>query len=663
MSNNFKINKNFNLVFVLYAAICLTFIFIVHSYTENEVQKESLKVQGHISSFLDIRSSSILKWVNDKDKAINSISENLTVKLFLQTLSDKKADKDDQLTQQQFTSSYLNSVANETGFKTANRPSKNVNAEFESTGSVIILDDKFKPVLSIDYSENLNEIIGSFPSIQIAKDVEFLKSGDGKKNFLKVVKKIHSMQSEKVLGYVVAIKKLDSDFFQMLSFPPSEYKTSKSQLVHKIGTKLEFISDDANANDVLEFENRDDLAEIYAVNNVNVIAEKRNSNLEQLYVSAKELGFNGIYLIHSVSSREAVQDAYDMAQSLRWISYLLSLTLGAILAFVWKHSVSEKYKNILSEVREKQRLLQIITENQIQSMFLIDDENKMVFGNKIFAKKNSIKNDNEFIDKPLENVVGISASDDFLKLGIKAHDTHEPVVNLRKTKQQGVDKYIQQKAIPINIKNADEKFKGSLFIENDISDLINERVKYEDNLNKTIDVLVKIIENRSKYFANHGKQVHQLSMIIAENLNVSDNYRKALDFASRISNLALAVLPRNIINKKEELTEEEKEMFNSVPTKTLEMVKDFTFDSPVVETLKQMNERIDGLGTLKLSGDQIIISAKILKVVSDFVSMTSPRPHRPSLTTEQAIEILLAEKDTKYSKEVVFALANVVGSS
>ncbi len=71
-------------------------------------------------------------------------------------------------------------------------------------------------------------------------------------------------------------------------------------------------------------------------------------------------------------------------------------------------------------------------------------------------------------------------------------------------------------------------------------------------------------------------------------------------------------------------------------------------------------EKADGTGPLRLSNDKIIESAKILRVVNDYVAMTSERPYREKISPNNAVDILLKQKDTKYSKKVVFALANII---
>lgn len=86
-------------------------------------------------------------------------------------------------------------------------------------------------------------------------------------------------------------------------------------------------------------------------------------------------------------------------------------------------------------------------------------------------------------------------------------------------------------------------------------------------------------------------------------------------------------------------------------------------DSPVLNLAANIalhhHEKIDGTGyPNKLKGNQIPIEARISAVAYAFDSMTSKRNHRPSLSTEEAIEIIKNEIDKSFDKDCVIALIN-----
>jgi HD-GYP domain-containing protein (c-di-GMP phosphodiesterase class II) len=70
----------------------------------------------------------------------------------------------------------------------------------------------------------------------------------------------------------------------------------------------------------------------------------------------------------------------------------------------------------------------------------------------------------------------------------------------------------------------------------------------------------------------------------------------------------------------------------------------------------QHHERLDGSGYPKgLSGDQILLEAKILAVADVVDAMSSDRPYRPALGIEKALEEISQNKGVLYDPNIVDA--------
>ena len=71
---------------------------------------------------------------------------------------------------------------------------------------------------------------------------------------------------------------------------------------------------------------------------------------------------------------------------------------------------------------------------------------------------------------------------------------------------------------------------------------------------------------------------------------------------------------------------------------------------------------MDGSGyPERLSGDRIILTARILAVANAFVALVSPRAYREAVSIEEALDQLLKEAGSKYDRRVVAALFHVAG--
>jgi HD-GYP domain-containing protein (c-di-GMP phosphodiesterase class II) len=83
----------------------------------------------------------------------------------------------------------------------------------------------------------------------------------------------------------------------------------------------------------------------------------------------------------------------------------------------------------------------------------------------------------------------------------------------------------------------------------------------------------------------------------------------------------------------------------------------------VVETLRQAQAHWDGSGLpAGLSGEEILITARIIAVANAFVGMTSRRAHRAPLGIDEAVETLLKGVGKEFDRRVVAALVNWLDS-
>ena len=87
-----------------------------------------------------------------------------------------------------------------------------------------------------------------------------------------------------------------------------------------------------------------------------------------------------------------------------------------------------------------------------------------------------------------------------------------------------------------------------------------------------------------------------------------------------------------------------------------DILKNIEFGYPVAQIVLQHHERIDGSGyPFGLSGDQILLDAKILAVADSIEAMVSYRPYRPAVNTDLILLELINKKGILYDRETVDA--------
>src|SRR5690606_35488051 len=88
-----------------------------------------------------------------------------------------------------------------------------------------------------------------------------------------------------------------------------------------------------------------------------------------------------------------------------------------------------------------------------------------------------------------------------------------------------------------------------------------------------------------------------------------------------------------------------------IGVKIIERVRGLRDTLPIIES---HHERIDGKGyPAGLCGDAIPLEARILEIADCFEAMTSDRPYRPAMETEQALQMLIRGRGTHWDAQMV----------
>jgi len=119
---------------------------------------------------------------------------------------------------------------------------------------------------------------------------------------------------------------------------------------------------------------------------------------------------------------------------------------------------------------------------------------------------------------------------------------------------------------------------------------------------------------------------------------------------------------REILTKPGRLTESEIMQMQQHIEHVATILRDIDFELPVLETIYQMHERLDGKGYPEgLSGDRISRAAQRLGVCDVFCARLEPRSYRSGIAPETALEIL-DQNDARYDPTIIEALREVVTS-
>lgn len=177
-----------------------------------------------------------------------------------------------------------------------------------------------------------------------------------------------------------------------------------------------------------------------------------------------------------------------------------------------------------------------------------------------------------------------------------------------------------------------------------------------------IRLLAEGVEEKDPHFAGHSRRVAEISVKVGRRLNLAREQLEILELAAFLHDIGSIGRKKEFLDKAEQLVEAERE---ELETSRSEASKDlFSSSSSLKEVFRVIlhhHEWFDGSGYPDgLQGDAIPLESRILCVVEAFDAMTSPRPHRPPMSHNEARQVLDKESSSHFDPKVVKLFYDVI---
>ena len=189
--------------------------------------------------------------------------------------------------------------------------------------------------------------------------------------------------------------------------------------------------------------------------------------------------------------------------------------------------------------------------------------------------------------------------------------------------------------------------------------------RFQKAMEGSVQAIALAVEMRDPYTSGHQNRVADLACAIARHMGLSEDRIYGLHMASVIHDLGKLTIPGEILCKPGRLSGPEYAMIKTHVQSGYDILKKIDFPWPLADIVIQHHERIDGSGYPQgLSGDDILLEARILSVADVFETIGSHRPYRPSLGIQKAMNEITENSGRLYDPEVVEAclvLINEVG--
>lgn len=218
-------------------------------------------------------------------------------------------------------------------------------------------------------------------------------------------------------------------------------------------------------------------------------------------------------------------------------------------------------------------------------------------------------------------------------------------------------------------RNSDKKFsETSKKVLESFSSLASSFFAFKryDNLHSNftkelITSIIKIMEMYDLYTKGHSENVAKLASAIAKEMNLSKQEIKDTYWSGLVHDIGKLLIPLNVLNKKEKLTDNEYKLIKKHPVWGSKALSSSKILKPVSKYVLYHHERWDGGGYPEgLKADQIPLISQILAVADAWDAMLSKRSYRDSLGVEKALVEIKKNKGSQFSPRVVKSFIKII---
>jgi len=389
-------------------------------------------------------------------------------------------------------------------------------------------------------------------------------------------------------------------------------------------------------------------------------------NGDAVYFAGTKVPGPAWWVIQEIDKTAAHRKVTNFATASIVIAVMAVVVVAAAFgAFWWRlsnehnHALAEQFRRLAARIESQKRLLDSINNTITDYIGLKDAGGHYRYVNPAFATA---------VKRTPEEVIGM---DDAALFGQGTAERLEISDKRAMTSSRAVttseEIYLDTRLHHLQIAkvpflDSSGAVGGLVSVTRDVTELVEQQQKKERAIQQMVQALVQAIEMRDPYLGGHSRRVAGFAVAIGKRLNASAEELTTLELAANLSQIGKLAVPESLLTKTERLTESEIEQMRSHLDHATELLRDIDFELPVLETLLQMNERLDGGGyPAGLKGDEISLCGRILGVCDVFCARVEPRSYRQGISAEEALDIL-ADNATRYDSNVIEALREVAGS-
>ncbi|WJW76160.1 HD domain-containing phosphohydrolase [Thiohalobacter sp. IOR34] len=649
-------------------------VWLILSYVELERQRDLDGWRRQLEAVADSRAHALTSWIDRQFEQIESLAGNPSLQLATRILTSAElaAEPETVLSQRSIVQALFGSAPQYRAFR--ERPGQALHANVKRIASrglallrpdgELLLATAGTPTLRTADRNRLRRLVEKRQHMLLP--IRLNAAEEPVIGFMAPVFDAPGLQpagTPEVIGVVVGFTSVRDELYPLLGGGGAAKIGERSLLVRVEGDSLVYLSEDGDSIAATRRRmplSTPRLAAAIAVRQPGQFAEALDYQGRRVLMTSRRLEVAPWYLVQTVDADQALKESRQHRRFLLSVFFLALFFVSAALAAAWYHGTSTRARRLASELGEKTRrlesrtrLLHAITDNLHDPVFLLDEAGLFLFANRPLAEAVGLQAA-EVRGKSLRSVLGPDTSRR-LEAAI-AGKTDEPLLQLDIGSHSGC---FHSRFIPLT--EIDGHPQTLLVVLHDVTELQNAERRRERLLQQLIQALMRAVDKHDPWSADHSSRTALVATAIGREMALDEPRLRALELAANLANVGKIFVPKAILTKTGPLSAEEQARLRQHVQYALDILSSLEFEGPVLETIAQKQEHIDGSGYPQgLKEEQILLTARILAVANAFVALVSPRAYREGLDVESALDRLLAEAGSKYDRQVVAALFHVI---
>ena len=643
-------------LFILFIAS----IVLIQSYVATERQRDLTNWQSRLGIIADMHKHSLEKLLNQQQKQLLELSQTATLQLYLSQLQSSAGNTDIVRAQATYVRNLLQAAAQRMQLSSAG--GSQTNSEFKSRNSygLAVLDAQSKRLFSSRHFNSsltaLQPLIDKALSSTQSQLIEL--QNDAQQHviygFITPVFPIQKLQSSQAVGVVVAVLNPYNSLFKQLNNPHLATQSDESLLLSQQAEQIIYVSPLRAPAQIFHRmpAASPTLAASLALQHKGALDISQDYRGIKVLATSRKIDRTPWVLLQKIDASEALKESDEHQQFLITTFTLVVLFLSVLLIAAWRHSSSIRLQKLSSKLEARTTLLNAVSDNIKEHIFLLDEQMQFVFANQSLLLALNLSLD-EILGKHVNSILGADNASRLLQC--QKNSGQENCITTLQLSGQNNSYHI---AI-INLSSG--HYQGSnLYVLHDISQ-IQEMQQKRDRLSRgIISTLVKATDLHDPFCANHSERTREVAIEIARAMELDAKQIQSLEMAALLANIGKLFVAKDILTKMEPLNEAENNELRKHIQYAVDILKQLDFEGPVVKIISQKNEHLDGSGYPDgLKGDELLLESKILAVANAFVAMSSSRAYRQGRAINEVLETLLQQADTQFDRHIIAALFHI----